>query len=263
MATLRLVLAYDGEGFSGFAANSGVRTVEGVLLKALQRPLGGEIAGLTCAGRTDAGVHAAGQVVSLEVPDMFGREGTEASLMERLVKSLNRMCAPEIAVLSAHVEEEGFNARFDAIARRYRYEIWNSPTPNPLLRSRLWHVREPLEQKAMSAAAATLLGEHDFASFCRRSTVVVDEQRREAPTVRKVTRAAWDRVGDHQLRFEIEANSFCRQMVRSLVGTLADVGRGRISPDGFQRILTACDRSRITTVAPPHGLCLMSVGYPS
>ncbi len=258
MACLRLVLAYDGSGFSGFAANPGVRTVEGVLRDALERRLSGQVTGFACAGRTDAGVHASGQVVSFDAPEGFSTDEAE---LHRMLTSLNRMLGPEIAVLSAEEAPEAFNARFSATSRRYRYLIWNQPAPDPFTWRHTWHVPQPLDVEAMVSAAACLPGEHDFASFCRRSSVEVDGVERVAPTTRRVLRAAWEASSASEMRFEIEANSFCRQMVRSLVGTLVDVGRRRLSVDDFVRILRAADRSATGPVAPPHGLCLHSVGY--
>lgn len=256
---LRLVLAYDGGGFSGFSSNPGVRTVEGVLTEALERRLGGRVSNLTAAGRTDAGVHAAGQVVSFEAPGGFA---ADSDSLERLKASLNGMCGPEIAVLAAELAPEGFNARFSASSRRYRYTIWNNPAPDPFVRHWSWHVPHSLALRDISAASALLLGEWDFATFCRRSQVEVDGVLRDAPTTRRVMRAAAELLVSGELRFEIEANSFCRQMVRSIVGTLVDVGRGRFSPADFERMLYSPDRSAVGTVAPPQGLCLISVGYP-
>ena len=256
---LRLVLAYDGGGFSGFSSNRGVRTVEGVLTEALERRLGGSVANLTAAGRTDAGVHAAGQVVSFESPVHFTEDGDS---LERLRASLNGMCGPEIAVLAAEVAPEGFNARFSASSRRYRYTICNRRESDPFTWRWSWHVPQTLELPDISEAAASLLGEWDFATFCRRSRVKVDGALRDAPTTRRVMRASAERLASGELRFEIEANSFCRQMVRSIVGTLVDVGRGRFSPADFESMLRSPDRSSVGTVAPPQGLCLLSVGYP-
>ncbi len=256
MACLRLLVAYDGEGFRGFAPNPGVRTVAGVLADSIERRLGYSVQ-LTCAGRTDAGVHARGQVVSLEVAD---GDATSEQLAA-LVTALNRMCGPEVAVLAAERASDEFDARFSALARSYRYSIWNAPQPDVFRRRYCWHVPECLDVVAMNEAAELLLGEHDFASFCSRSEQLVDGEMRLAPTVRRVHHARWSCPEPALLYFDVTANSFCRQMVRSLVGTLVEVGRGRRSPADLQHILKSRNRAAAGGVAPPHGLCLESVSY--
>ena len=247
---IRLVVAYDGTTFHGFAASDGVRTVLGELSAAVERVAGVPVE-LTGAGRTDAGVHAWGQVVS-------GRLPAEVE-PGRLQHSLNRMCGPEIAVREASWADDGFDARFSATSRSYRYDVWNDPVPNPLLGRTTWHVRDPLDLDAMDAAAASFVGQHDFGSFCRRPKVREGEE--PASLVRIVTAATWRRVAGPRLRFEISASSFCHQMVRSIVGTLVDVGRGRIAAASIEEIIAACDRERAGTVAPPTGLVLWEVGY--
>ena len=256
MARLRLLVAYDGEGFRGFAPNPGVRTVAGVLADALERRLGYQVQ-LTCAGRTDAGVHARGQVVSLDVSD--GDASPER--LGALCKALNRMCGPDVAVLAAERAPEGFDARFGASSRTYCYTVWNAPEPDVFRRGYAWHVPEPLDLQAMNEAAGAFPGEHDFASFCSRAEQVIGGEVRVAPTVRRVIEARWSRPEPHLLQFRIVANSFCRQMVRSIVGTLVEVGRGRRRPGDMERILVSRDRAVAGAVAPPHGLCLESVGY--
>jgi len=254
---LRLLVAYDGGEFRGFAPNPGVRTVAGVLADALERRLGYPVQ-LTCAGRTDAGVHARGQVVSLDVAE--GDASDER--LESLRGGLNRMCGPDVAVLATTPAPADFDARFSALARAYRYTIWNAPEPDVFRRKYAWHVPEPLDVAAMSDAAGCLVGEHDFASFCSRSEQVIDGEVRVAPTVRRVRRAVWSRTEPALRLCDIEANSCCRQMVRSIVGTLVEVGRGRRPADGIRRVLQARDRAAAGGVAPPHGLCLESVTYP-
>ncbi|MCY3786054.1 MAG: tRNA pseudouridine(38-40) synthase TruA [bacterium] len=257
MARLRLRVAYDGGAFRGFAPNPGVRTVGGVLADALGRRLGYPVQ-LTCAGRTDAGVHARGQVVSLEVAD----EDASPERLEALGSGLSRLCGPDVAVLAIERASSGFDARFSALARAYRYTIWNSSAPDVFRRRTSWHVREPLDVAAMAEASALLAGEHDFASFCSRAVRIVSGAEREAPTTRRVLHARWSSPEPALLLFEIEANSFCRQMVRSIVGTLVDVGRGRRPAGDMPRVLAARDRAAAGPVAPPHGLCLQSVSYP-
>ncbi len=256
MARLRLRVAYDGGAFRGFAPNPGVRTVSGVLADALERRLGYRVQ-LTCAGRTDAGVHARGQVVSLEVAD--GDASSER--LESLRNGLNRMCGPDVVIREVEAVPEEFDARFSARARAYRYTIWNALEPDVFRRAYAWHVLDPLDVVAMSDAAQLLVGEHDFASFCSRSEQVIDGEVRAAPTTRRVLHAGWSRPEPALVLFDIEANSFCRQMVRSIVGTLVEVGRGRRSAAGIPGVLAARDRAAAGQVAPPHGLCLESVIY--
>jgi tRNA pseudouridine38-40 synthase len=249
----RLTVAYDGSGFRGFAVNPGVPTVMGTLAEAVatvvRRPVE-----LTGAGRTDAGVHAWGQVVSGDLPD-----GTDLADLQR---RLNKLCAPAIAVREARwADDADFDARFSASWRHYRYDVWNAPTPNPLLAGRAWWVPHPLARWALQAACDPLIGEHDFASFCRRPKVDVGQP--EPSLVRRVLLARWSTLDDpDHLRFEIRANAFCHQMVRSIVGTLVDVGAGKASPGDVRGMLLARDREAAGQVAPPYGLALWEVGYP-
>jgi tRNA pseudouridine38-40 synthase len=249
-----LMVSYDGTDFHGFAESPRVATVMGSLRATLEQILQTELA-LTAAGRTDAGVHGWGQVVSGRIP-------ASADLV-RLQRSVNRMCAPTIAIRSAEWVDDDFDARFSATSRAYRYDVWNHPQPNPLLARTCWHVPEPLDLDAMNAAAAHFIGQHDFASFCRRPKVAEDQP--DKSLVRILQRAEWHRAGGEAqaslLRFEIAATSFCHQMVRSIVGTLVDVGRGRRGAASIPATLAALDRSAAGPVAPPTGLVLWHVGY--
>jgi tRNA pseudouridine38-40 synthase len=248
---VRLVVAYDGTPFHGFAANAGVRTVMGDLSAAIETVVRQPVK-LTGAGRTDAGVHAWGQVVSGDLP-----AGTD---LDDLARRLNKLCAPAIAVRSAEWATDDFDARFSARWREYRYDVWNAATPNPLLADRAWFVPQPLARWAMEAACDPLIGEHDFTSFCRRPKI--EESEPEPSMVRRVLAARWVEVDeDGLLRFEIRANAFCHQMVRSIVGTLVDVGLHKASPGDMRGILLARDREAAGQVAPPHGLVLYEVGY--
>ena len=157
--------------------------------------------------------------------------------------------------------DDGFDARFSATWRHYRYDVWNGATPNPLLAGRAWWVPQPLARWALQAACDPLIGEHDFASFCRRPKVAEGEP--EPSLVRRVLSARWSELDDpDHLRFEIRANAFCHQMVRSIVGTLVDVGLGKASPGDIRGILVRRDREAAGQVAPPYGLVLWEVGYP-
>jgi tRNA pseudouridine38-40 synthase len=239
-----LRVAYRGTSFRGFAAQPGIRTVGGALNAALERTLRHTVE-LACAGRTDAGVHAWGQVVTFST-----REGVD---LVALARGLNKALGPAIVVRSACVVPEGFDARRSATGRRYRYTVLNRAVPDPFLADTAWHVAAPLDVRAMRLACDPLHGEHDFASFCRRVE--------GSSLVRRVRAADWKAVGDDLLRFEIEASSFCQQMVRSLVGTMVEVGVGKRRAGDMADVLRARDRQMAGEVAPPHGLCLWEVSY--
>ena len=254
---LRLELAYDGSGFRGFAAQVGQRTVAGVLADAIATVVRHPV-DITCAGRTDAGVHALGQVVHVDV-----RADVD---LARLSKSVNRLLGPAVVLRRADKAPEGFDARRSARARHYRYLVLEAATVDPLLARVCWHVPDPLDLRAMAAGADALVGEHDFRAFCRRP---VGSEVSDA-IVRRVLDARWSEQrprpdglgpGERLLRFEVSASSFCHQMVRSAVGTLVDIGRGRRRPSDVVSMLRSGDRSRAVTMAPPHGLCLVSVDY--
>ena len=244
-----MTVAYDGRGFSGFAPNPGVRTVGGVLADALARVVGHPVT-LACAGRTDSGVHAWGQVVSFDT-------GADRLDLDRLRDAVNHQVGPAVVVRHAAVAPDGFDARHSATARVYRYAVLNRAVPDPFLAATAWHVPTPLDLPAMRLGADALVGEHDFSSFCRAV------KRADPPPslVRRVVEARWEDLGDGLLRFGIEANAFCHQMVRSLVGTLVDMGRGRLRAGDMTTILRSGDRHRAGNLAPPHGLCLWLVRY--
>jgi tRNA pseudouridine38-40 synthase len=248
---VRIDLAYDGTGFHGFAENVGVRTVAGCLREALERVLGHRVE-LTAAGRTDRGVHARGQVVSFDAR----AEGFDADVLAR---ALNKLLGPAIAVPAVAAVDDNFDARFSATARVYRYRVWNAPVHDPLLARSAWHVAEPLDLNALRLGADPLVGEHDFSSFCRKPPPLPDGT---APSLhRRVRRARWWDEGGGLLVFEIEANAFCHQMVRSVVGTLVDMGLGRRRAGEMLGIIAAGDRHAAGRLAPPHGLILWHVRY--
>lgn len=242
MAVIKLVLAYDGTDFRGFARQPGHRTVEGVLLDGLERVLGRRPS-VSAGGRTDAGVHAEGQVVSLE-----------AEQDPRLVaRALNGMLAPEVVVRRASWAPKGFDARWSATARRYRYRIRTAEVPDPFTARYEWHRPGRYRPAPMRLAAHHLRGTHDFASFCR-------PPKDGGSTVRTLQRLTI-RGGRDVLDIGVRADGFLHQMVRSLVGTLVAVGDGRVDPQVIPAILSARDRSAAGPVAPPDGLTLVSVTY--
>ncbi|HSM02685.1 MAG TPA: tRNA pseudouridine(38-40) synthase TruA [Acidimicrobiia bacterium] len=257
MPTYRIDLAYDGSGFHGYAANPGVRTVQGELERGLAAVLG-STPGTVVAGRTDAGVHAWDQVVSFE---------TDADLdIDRLRGSLSAMLGPEVVVRALSLAEDGFDARFSAVSRTYRYFVDDRVAPNPLHRHSVWHVGARLDADAMAKAAKAFVGEHDFASFCRAAE--------GKTTIRRVLSASWWRDSDGLaprdepaagggglLVFEVTANAFCHQMVRSLVALSVEIGRGRVPVSAIPTIFEARDRNAARGAAPPHGLILWRVEY--
>ncbi|HLM63005.1 MAG TPA: tRNA pseudouridine(38-40) synthase TruA [Acidimicrobiales bacterium] len=245
-----MTVAYDGSGFHGFAPNPGVRTVGGTLRDAIERVLRTEI-DLSCAGRTDAGVHAWGQVVSFDAP-------TDRVDLPALQRAVNRQCAPAIVVRDVATGPESFDARRSATHRTYRYTVLNRPVPDPFLAHLSWHLDEPLDLDLMRLGCDPLVGEHDFSAFCRRPK---HRDGSEPSLVRRVHRAGWTDLGEGVLRFEIEANAFCHQMIRSVVGTLVDVGLGRKRAGDLLGIVAGRSRARASTLAPPQGLCLWHVGY--
>jgi tRNA pseudouridine38-40 synthase len=242
MSVYRLLIAYDGTDFHGYARQPGVRTVQGELEAAL-RPFVGDVE-TSVAGRTDKGVHATGQVVSVDVAG----EIDEA----RVMRSLNRRLAPEIAVLEIGLVPDDFSARFSARERSYVYRILNRQAPDPFLAATAWHVTWRLDVVMMNRAAGPFVGERDFASLCRKAG--------DRSTFRVVRMAEWTRRGD-LIEFHVAASSFCHQMVRSMVAICVDVGRGKISAEEVPGILAAEDRHAGRGAAPPHGLTLVRVEY--
>ena len=246
---VRMTIAYDGTNFHGYAENRGVRTVAGDLGDALATVLRHPVL-MHVAGRTDAGVHAWGQVVS------FDAEDGDVDL-PGLQRHLNSMLGPAIVVREASTTWPGFDARRWALARRYRYTVLNRPVPDPFLARTTWHVPEPLDIAALRLACDPLIGEHDFTSFCRVPRRIPD-----ASLCRRVDDARWLDLGDGLLRFDIDASSFCQQMVRALVGTMVPMGAGRQKAGEMASILRGRDRGLANRVAPARGLCLWEVVYP-
>lgn len=254
---LRLDLSYDGSGFHGWAKQPTLRSVQGDLEAALDQVLRISGSSLTVAGRTDTGVHARGQVAHLDVaPEVLaavvGRSTDPAPTV--LARRLNGVLAPDVRIRSIAAAPDGFDARFSAIWRRYAYRIADRPElVDPLTRGHVLSWPRPLDVATMNDAAALLLGEHDFASFCRR--------REGATTIRTLQRLHWTRENGLAVA-EVRADAFCHNMVRALMGCLIAVGEGRREPAWAGQVLAAAQRDPAVAVIPAHGLTLEEVGYP-
>jgi tRNA pseudouridine38-40 synthase len=256
---VRLDFGYDGTEFSGWAAQPGRRTVEGELSAALTTILRApEPVRLTVAGRTDAGVHARGQVAHFDpdpaawaaLPGRSARTPHEAAAAR-----LRGILPPDIAMRSVSVAPAGFDARFSALRRRYLYRLCDEPSSaDPLRRRDTVLAKRPLDVDAMEAAAQQLVGLRDFAAFCKR--------REGATTVRTLLDYSWRRGPDGILEATVVADAFCHSMVRSLVGAVVPVGEHRRAPDWPAAVLRARVRDAAVTVMPPHGLSLEEVAYP-
>jgi tRNA pseudouridine38-40 synthase len=240
---LRLLVAYDGAPFSGFARQAGRPTVQGKLEDRLGRLARRPVA-VVAAGRTDAGVHARGQAVHADVPARLDPE--------RVRRALNGALGPAIVVREAAWAPPGFDARQSARRRTYVYRVDDSGAPDPLLRGSVLAWPRRLDVDRMRRAARPLVGEHDFAAFCRSRAGATSRRRLRSVGVRRVR-------GLVEVR--LVADAFCWQMVRSIVGLLLDVGDGRRDPACTATVLAGGDRSAVGTVAPPHGLVLESVTY--
>ena len=254
-----LGVAYDGGSFHGFAAQPEQRTVSGSISAALGKIFGAE-PHLVCAGRTDAGVHARTQVVHADLPlEVLERRygAPEGSYeLEGLVRSLSHQLGPEIAVYRAELAPAGFDARHSAIWRRYRYDIDCSGRPDPVRAASIWAIEEQLDLAAMRLGAYPLIGEHDFAAFCRQ------RDGEEGPIMRRVLEVGFVEDNDEVIHFEISATAFCHQMVRSIVGILAAIGRGKARAPDVVSMLRSGSRQGAPTIAPAKGLTLIAVGYP-
>lgn len=257
MQTFRLVLEYDGAGFAGWQRQAaGARTVQGVLEEALARITGGTPA-VTGASRTDAGVHAEGQVASARLETRLDpgtlRRALEANLPE------------DVAVPALALAPDAFHAQHDARSKLYRYAVWNGRPRSPLRARRFHHQPGPLDLAAMREAGALLVGSHDFASFQTHAADWHAEARargRERSTVRTLGRVEVLGEAGGELRIEVEGDGFLRQMVRTLAGTLLEVGRGRRAPGSMPDVLAARSRPAAGPAAPAAGLTLVRVDYP-
>jgi tRNA pseudouridine38-40 synthase len=264
LVRLRLDLAYDGTAFSGWAAQPNRRTVAGELADALARVLrlrAEDDLGLTVAGRTDAGVHATGQVAHIDVPaevlaaTRSSHADADPDPVPALVRRVNGVLPPDVRVRAVTRAAAGFDARFSALARSYVYRIADRPMlADPLRRVDTVAWSRALDGAAMAAAVPGLLGEHDFAAYCKR--------REGATTVRGLQALRVQRAVDGVLEVAVRADAFCHSMVRSLVGALTAVGEGRKPVDWPASLLTLDARANGVAVAPAHGLTLVTVSYP-
>ncbi len=255
---LRLDLAYDGTDFHGWAVQPGLRTVQGLVEEALARVLRVEAVQVTCAGRTDTGVHARGQVVHADVgEELSGPTGRPAVVTpaEVLLRRLNGVLPPDVRVRRVAESVEGFDARFSALWRRYAYRIADAPhLVDPLLRRTVLVRQRELDLDLMNEGAQGLVGEHDFAAFCRR--------REGATTVRTLLELTWGRDAAGLAVATVRADAFCHHMVRALVGCLVVVGERRQPPGWAADVLRRRVRDPGVTVVRPHGLTLEQVAYP-
>lgn len=251
-ATMVLRVGYNGAEFSGFAAQPGQRTVAGELTRALETFLRREVE-ITCAGRTDAGVHALAQHVSLPVT------GEELAISEhRLLAGLNALVPDDISVKAVFRAPAGFSARFDAKSRSYRYRIFEGGVRPVLCRDTAWWIHGDLDVEAMDAAAQCLVGEHDFKSFCKAVSAEGKPTKRE---VMEVSVSRIEEADEELVAVDIRANAFLHSMVRTIVGTLAEVGRGNRDAAWVAEALAACDRTAAGQTAPAQGLIFREVEY--
>ena len=241
---IKLTIEYDGTDYCGWQVQPNRRAIQEVLEQALEKILGVKTR-LNASGRTDAGVHAAGQVAN------FIHSG-EIDLW-RLQRGLNALTPDDIVVRRVEAAPDSFDARRGGRVRIYQYRIWNQPWPPAILRRFSWHVHEPLDLSAMQEAILYLEGEHDFASFQAAGCDA-------AHSVRRVYRNSLTRQGA-LLLYDVEANAFLRHMVRNIVGTLVQVGRGERAPASFAKLLEGRDRTLAGPTAPAQGLFLMEVRY--
>ena len=245
MRTIKLTIEYDGTNYQGWQVQPKGPTIQGMIEEKLAL-LTGETIPLIGSGRTDAGVHALGQIAHFKTKSKMD--------IRSIQRALNSLLPPDIVIQRAEEVEEDFHARKHSKSKIYEYQILNRNLRSVFHRGHAWHIPQELDLKEMKKATQKLMGEHDFSSF--RS---VGSPTRTA--VRRVIRAEWRKSRDGLLRFEIEANGFLKQMVRAIIGTLVEVGKGKISSEEFQRILDSKDRKRAGPTAPAHGLFLKEVKY--
>jgi len=241
---IKLTIEYDGTNYSGWQLQSGQDSIQARIEAALERIFSTPVR-VRASGRTDAGVHARAQVAAFTLPRAF-------DTME-LHRALNAMLPHDIVILNAEAVDDNFDPRRHAIARVYEYRILNQPWPSAFERRYAWLIRDTLDLDRMNQAARIFLGEHDFAAFRTLGTSVKS-------TVRRVHQSEWQRAGTH-LTYRVEATSFLRHMVRTMVATIVEVGRGKMEPDFVAQLLERRERSMAPAAAPPQGLFLVEVRY--
>jgi len=241
-----MTIEYDGGGFAGWQYQPRRRTLQGEIESALETMVGIPVR-LAASGRTDAGVHAVGQVASFRCETRL----SSATIQ----KGLNSMLDDDIVIRNCREVPESFHARFDAKGKTYHYHILNHELPSAILRRHVWFIRRPLDTAVMQEAADHLLGEHDFSAFEGAGSP------RTHP-IRTITQADFTKNADGIIVFRVSANGFLRFMVRNIVGSLVDVGQHKTTPTEFKKILDSRDRRRAGATAPPQGLFLMRVWYP-
>ena len=251
--TYALTLGYDGAPFAGFARQPGQLTVQGDVEEALSLLFRQQVL-TVCAGRTDAGVHARGQVVSFSIPDAAIKGRSKRTLL----RSLNALTHELITVKNIEEKPQGFSARFDAVSREYRYHICIDDVPPLFMRDYSWHIPKPLDVEAMRLAAAYLEGEHDFKSFCLAASA---KDKTTFRYVEKVQVEPAQVMDENLLVITVKGNAFLHSMVRTMVGTLVKVGAGHREPEWVKHVLAACDRSAAGETAPARGLVFWSVDY--
>lgn len=264
--TLKLTIAYDGSEYAGWQRQANAHTIQAAIEDELAVILGAHHA-IVAAGRTDSGVHAAAQVASVTIDHPIP--------LDELLRALNaRLKAGDIRIRAIDETFDGFDARVHAKTKTYRYAIWNGPAPNPFIRHVVWHVPQPLDLGRMIAATAPVVGEHDFSAFQGSGSDVKTTVRRmlaaelvevdintEQPVALSDLKGSADPSNGRLLRFEITGNGFLRHMVRTIVGTLVDIGRGNMPVEQMAAIIESRDRSRTGQTAPAQGLMLWKVTY--
>jgi tRNA pseudouridine38-40 synthase len=243
---ISLILEYDGSAYHGWQRQAGALSIQEVIETRIEVMLGHGVA-VHASGRTDAGVHAMGQTVNF-------RTGTSLT-PDEILRGLNSLLPDDIVVLSAGEMAESFHARFSAVSKVYEYHILNRPVPSALLRNYAWHIRRPLAIAPMEQCLARIHGRIDFSAFMASGS-------QASSTEREIFRAVLDRPKPDRLKFTLEADGFLRRMVRNLIGTIVEVGKGKRTVDDFERIIRGKDRKLAGMTAPGRGLYLVSVNYP-